>query len=191
MSPLPIPCLPRDKYSTNSVSPLTIKPHSIQANTLCLHSFPGDETRATVTSLHDQSDASDYSTPSSVLSTMSSLPGNGAPTLTPITNSESSPQEIPLSPGSKKRKLELLYPNGYKSPSNLNAISQDAALTPTQTPPEMPREARPGPGQIKGHKLTFDPDTALNLDVNSRKKLKPKYNTFGEQVRAASSQVIS
>jgi len=187
----PAHTLPRDTSSSQSFSALNKNSLTIHTDTSCLDSLVGHETRAAAIPQLDNSDASDSATPSSVFSRMSSFAGNGAPTLTPITNSESSPPDKTLSPTSKKRKFDELYTNGITSPSRQDAPpSRDPALTPTQTPPELPHEARPARGQIKGHKLTFDPDTAPNLDSSSRKKLKPKYNTFGDQVRAASSQVI-
>jgi histone-lysine N-methyltransferase SETD1 len=188
--PLAQPLL-RDTSSSQSSSALNRNSLTISTNSACLNPSLGHENRVASTIQQDSSEGSDSSTPSSVFSRMSSFTGNGAPTLTPITNSESSPPDKPSSPTSNKRKFDQIHTNGSTTPSHQNAPPpQDSALTPTQTPPEIPREARPGPGQIKGHKLTFDPDTALNLDSSSRKKLRPKYNTFGDQVRAASSQVI-
>ncbi|KAF2671271.1 hypothetical protein BT63DRAFT_432328 [Microthyrium microscopicum] len=87
---------------------------------------------------------------------MSSFSGNQPPTLTPITNSESSPPDNMNSP-SKKRSYDQIAGNGIKSP-NSAAASRDLNSTQTHTPPEFPRQARPAPGEISCTKMIYDPD---------------------------------
>jgi [histone H3]-lysine4 N-trimethyltransferase SETD1 len=127
-------------------------------------------------------------TPSSDLSaTMSSSSSaNLAPTLTPLTTNESSPPDKPLSPLSRKRSFDQM--RGSRSPSRRAA---DSPASPPGSPSEPVRRARPGPGEVKGYKITFDPETAPGLESKDRRKYKPKYTSFGDKVRAASSQVTA
>jgi hypothetical protein len=138
--------------------------------------------------------SSTTTTPSTVLSVMSSSSANHPPILlTPVTMSESSPVDKMPSPSSRKRSYEDMHANGAVSPSRPSAPSRDvAALTPTQTPPEPTRQARPARGEILGYKITLDPDTAPGLDHQDRRKIPVKYKPFGQgkEVRAASSQVF-
>jgi hypothetical protein len=82
--------------------------------------------------------------------------------------------------------------DGSHSPHLISsdALREPLALTPTQTPPEHERRARPGPGEIKGYKIVFDPEMATQGDDKNKRKYKPKYIGFGDKVRAASSQVV-
>lgn len=126
-------------------------------------------------------------TPSSAISTMSSMSGNHPPTLTPITNNESSPPDRMPSPLSRKRSFEQMQSDGIRSPLR---VHPNGGLTPTQTPPEMDRlHARPGPGEIKGMKATFDPNINPSADGKDKRKYKVAYTSFGDKVRAASSRV--
>jgi histone-lysine N-methyltransferase SETD1 len=139
-----------------------------------------------------ESDSSSASAASSVFNNSHKMSYSGHPPslLTPVTN-ESSPPDKTLSPRSAKRSFEQMH--GRASPYRAAAASasQDvSSITPSQTPPEPARTARPGPGEIKGWKLAFDPETAPGIDAKDRKKYKAKYNTFGDKVRAASSQVM-
>jgi histone-lysine N-methyltransferase SETD1 len=120
--------------------------------------------------------------------------------LTPITTtSDLSPPDKPimLSPGPNKRSFDQMLgkvdPQSPRAslpppqPSFSRRDYADSTLTPTQTPPESSRQPRPGPGEIKGYKLVFDPETAPGLDARDRRKMKPKYNAFGDKVRRAAS----
>jgi histone-lysine N-methyltransferase SETD1 len=127
-------------------------------------------------------------TPSSDLSAVtmsSSSSANLAPTLTPLTTNESSPPDKPLSPLSRKRSFDQM--RGSRSPSRRRA---DSPASLPGSPSEPVRRARPGPGEVKGYKIAFDPETAPGLDAKDRRKYKAKYNSFGDKVRAASSQVM-
>jgi hypothetical protein len=129
-------------------------------------------------------------TPSSTLSIMSSE-NIAPPTLTPITNNDLSPPER-LSPRSRKRNYDEMQSDNLPSPHHLSsdALQHSFALTPTPTPPEFERHARPGPGEVKGLKLVFDPQTATATDDKDKRKYKPKYMSFGDKVCAASNQVL-
>jgi len=112
-------------------------------------------------------------TPDSESSIMSLSSTNHVPTLTPITN-ESAP-----SPHSRKRSYDQMqFDDVLASPSHPSSMSKSL--------PEHKVSARPGPGQIKGYKLLYDPQTKLNKDGMDRKQHKPKYMAFGEKVRTAS-----
>jgi hypothetical protein len=128
---------------------------------------------------------------------MTSISGRPSATLTPITNNDSSSPDKMLSPRAQKRSYDEMRRAGSRSPQRDSSAAAAAAaaasitLTPSQTPPELPRmHARPGPGQIKGYKIAFDPETAPGIDSKDRRKYKPKYNSFGDKVRAASNRVV-
>jgi hypothetical protein len=115
----------------------------------------------------------------------SSSSANLAPTLTPLTTTESSPPDKTLSPRSRKRSFDQMC--GSCSPSRRPAESRDS---PANSSSETTFQPRPGPGKVKGYKIAFDPEIAPGLEPKDRRKYKAKYNSFGDKVRAASSQVI-
>lgn len=108
--------------------------------------------------------------------------------LTPLTNAESSPPGKLPSPRTAKRTFEQMH-HASISTSPYHAPAGDAhgtpqTITPVQTPPEPSLQARPGPGEAKGCKLTYDPETDPQLTSKDRRKFKPKYKTFGAEVRS-------
>jgi hypothetical protein len=172
--------------SLNS-SPTTLKSH-LSHSPAINPSTHGNASLSLHTWILNADDPDRTCTPSSTTSMMSS--GNIAPTLTPVTNNDLSPPERPLSPRSKKRSYDQMQSDSLRSPHRVSsdALQESCALTPTQTPPEFERHARPGPGDVKGLKLVFDPQTAA--DDRDKRKYKPKYMSFGDKVRAASNQVL-
>jgi [histone H3]-lysine4 N-trimethyltransferase SETD1 len=136
-------------------------------------------------------DSSSSSAASSVFTNSHKMSYSGHPPsiLTPVTN-ESSPPDKMLSPRSAKRSFEQMQGGGSPYRAAASTSQDVSSITPSQTPPEPARTARPGPGEIKGWKLAFDPETAPGIDSKDRKKYKAKYNTFGDKVRATSSQVM-
>jgi histone-lysine N-methyltransferase SETD1 len=114
-------------------------------------------------------------------------------TLTPLTNTESSPPK-PLSPRSGKRTFEQMHNGSISSPYLAPADESRGAsrtITPVQTPPEPSLQARPGPRTVKGVKLIYDPEVDPSLSSKERKKYKPRYKEFGAEVRSTSMRVFS
>jgi hypothetical protein len=114
-------------------------------------------------------------TPSSESGIMSLSFTNHGPTLTPITNESSPPDHH-----SRKRSYD-----------QIDSPTHPSTLTPTLTPqpkpaPESKPSARPGPGEIKGHKILYDPQAKTKEDGKDRKHHKIKYIHFGDKVCAAS-----
>lgn len=113
-------------------------------------------------------------------------------TLTPLTNTESSPPK-PLSPRSGKRSFEQMHNGTISSPYLAPAAESRGAsetITPVQTPPEPSLQARPGPRAVKGVKLIYDPEVDSSLNSKERKKYKPRYKEFGAEVRSTSMRVF-
>jgi len=117
---------------------------------------------------------------------------SGAPSLTPITNTESSPPTKTLSPRAAKRTYDQMQ-NGT-SPYRANDTSSHNAtgtMTPIQTPPDPPKQARPGPKDIKGIKCTYDPEIDDKLSSADRKRYKARYKAFGAEVCSTSIGLFS
>jgi histone-lysine N-methyltransferase SETD1 len=138
------------------------------------------------------------STASSVFSnTIASHAPDGAlsnmSALTPLTNAESSPSNSKmLSPQSTKRTYDEMRNGDTASPYLAAAADSRAAsrtITPVQTPPEKHLQARPGPGEVKGLKITLDPILDHKVSSKERKTLKPTYREFGAEVRSTSMRV--
>jgi histone-lysine N-methyltransferase SETD1 len=112
--------------------------------------------------------------------------------LTPLTNTESSPPGKMLSPRSAKRTYDQMQNGATTSPYLAPAADSrgvSRTITPVQTPPENTLQARPGPGEVKGLKITLDPLTDPKLTSKERKILKPTYREFGAEVRSTSMRV--
>jgi len=116
---------------------------------------------------------------------------SGPPALTPITNTESSPPTKMLSPRAAKRTYDQMQ-NGVSSPRAQDVSSQNASetITPIQTPPDPPNDARPGPKETKGIKCTYDPELDEKLSSSDRKRYKARYKAFGAEVRSTSTQIL-
>ncbi|KAF2454811.1 complex proteins associated with Set1p component N-domain-containing protein [Lineolata rhizophorae] len=57
-----------------------------------------------------------------------------------------------------------------------------ATITPAHTPPQSNRQARPGPGEIKGYKTYFDPELITDPKrAKEKKMLKAKSRPFGQE----------
>jgi len=117
---------------------------------------------------------------------------SGAPSLTPITNTESSPPAKTLSPRAAKRTYDQMQ-NGTSPYRANDASSQNATgtMTPIQTPPDPPKQARPGPKDIKGIKCTYDPEIDDKLSSADRKRYKARYKAFGAEVCSTSIGLLS
>lgn len=124
--------------------------------------------------------------PDGTLSNMSAL--------TPLTNAESSPSNGKMpSPRSTKRTYDDMRNGETDSPFLASIADSRAAsrtITPVQTPPENKLQARPGPGEVKGLKITLDPVLDHKVSSKERKTLKPTYREFGAEVRSTSMDVL-
>ncbi|KAI9700580.1 MAG: histone methyltransferase set1 [Bogoriella megaspora] len=139
---------------------------------------------------------------SSLASTVSSIfstPHNPHPTqqqntsssgnvLTPLTNTEFSPPQKLGSPNNLKPSNDTTHME-QSSPPGVLAAEQNqhvsGTMTPAYTPPETRPSVRPGPGEIKGFKITFDPELERNLSRQERKTMKCRYKTFGDKEEPA------
>lgn len=111
--------------------------------------------------------------------------------LTPLTNAESSPSNGKmLSPRSTKRTYDDMRIDASESPYLAPAADTPETITPIQTPPEDRLQARPGPGVVKGLKITLDPVLDPKISSKERKTLKPTYREFGAEVRSTSMRVL-
>ena len=132
---------------------------------------------------------------SSLASTTSSIFSNPRPThsshshgattaahaLTPLTNTEPSPPEKGNSPTQTRiangvTHMDRSPPTGALAAELVNHVSN--TITPVHTPPEAQPTAQPALGEIRGHKIHFDPETAEGLTKEQRKKSKVKYRYF-------------
>lgn len=114
--------------------------------------------------------------------------------LTPLTNAESSPSNGKMpSPRSIKRTFDDMRHGGSESPylaPTANSRAASRTITPVQTPPENRLQARPGPGVVKGLKITLDPVLDHKVSSKERKTLKATYREFGAEVRSTSMGVL-
>ncbi|KAF2842648.1 histone H3-K4 methyltransferase Set1 [Patellaria atrata CBS 101060] len=116
---------------------------------------------------------------------MSSYPGATANVhaLTPLTNNDFSPPGKTSSPHTIKPHNDAMYIDNTLSQDIATANrshSTSNAITPIHTPPEPNLQARPGPGEVKGFRLTYDPELDEKLPPKDRRKVKARYKTFGE-----------
>ena len=134
------------------------------------------------------SDSSLASTVSSVFSNVQ--PPHGAiaaltsdsHSLTPITNTESSPLRKTTSPSNNKYITERSYGNPSRDWRN-QPSGPDNVVNVVQPTSEKRTQARPGPGQAKGFKVLYDPELDPKLSGKDRKRHKVRYRNFGEEVR--------
>ncbi|KMU88711.1 histone-lysine N-methyltransferase [Coccidioides immitis H538.4] len=146
----------------------------------------GERSAETTLALGDTNGAtssSSLSTGSSGFFSASAPPGVAKPNgisscaLTPLTNTDSSPPckiESPL--GSKSGSTDAapqLAPT-----CEAHGGPEPATITPLHTPPTPRVQARPANSEVKGHKITYDPDLDRKFPSKDRRR-KPQYETFG------------
>ncbi|KAF1987691.1 hypothetical protein K402DRAFT_330307 [Aulographum hederae CBS 113979] len=98
--------------------------------------------------------------------------------LTPLTNTDSSPPGKTHSPPSLQRSRDHM--SFDHAPD-----SAPHTMTPVPTPPESHPQARPGPGEVKGQRLVYDPTLDKELSHKDRRDAKPRYRNFGEGVESS------
>ena len=132
---------------------------------------------------------------SSLASTTSSLFSNPAGTkgkqdatepsltlLTPLTSHESSPPLSHPSPNNKNRFTPSSHVNGANGSGDI-APSIAASGMKTATSHDA-SGVLPLAGKSRGMKLLYDPDLDPDLAVKDKRKAKPRYESFGEEVCA-------
>ena len=125
--------------------------------------------------------ASSASTSSSIFSanlngtTMSYTNGIHSHALTPLTNTDISPDGKIISP--------TLDGNRHAVISNsFTGTLNDSVMTPQRTPPAPRRPARETGLVVKGSKCLYDPDLDKELGPKDKRKLKAQYMEFGTSV---------
>lgn len=125
--------------------------------------------------------ASSASTSSSIFSanqntsTMSYTNGINLHALTPLTNTDISPDGKTVSP--------ILDENHSAVISNsFNSTLIDTVMTPQRTPPTPRRPAREEGLVVKGSRCLYDPDLDKKLSLKDKRKLKAQYAEFGTSV---------
>ncbi|KAK5017806.1 histone methyltransferase set1 [Cryomyces antarcticus] len=130
------------------------------------------------------------STVSSIFSNNNSHSGpypaatSGSHTLTPLTNTESSPLGKTFSPRSTKGPHDHIHmedASPYSAPTAELQVDMTETITPIHTPPQNELQARPPPGEVKGFRAVYDPELDTKIPSKERKKLKVRYKIFGEE----------
>ncbi|KAI9766528.1 MAG: histone methyltransferase set1 [Geoglossum simile] len=110
---------------------------------------------------------------------------SNAHTLTPLTNTDSSPPGRAATPPSQ---LKTTNPNSipkYDPTYDCQAVDESAdpaaSMTPSYTPPPPRPTARAEGKVVKGYKITYDPDLDRTATSKERKKRTPVYQEFGEE----------
>jgi [histone H3]-lysine4 N-trimethyltransferase SETD1 len=132
--------------------------------------------------LHGVGSASSSSAASSVFSnaaansTMAATNGLQFTTLTPLTNSDSSPRAKHMSP--------ILDSNHHSVAANGldHSSASQGAMTPLHTPPAHRRTAREPGLDIKGSKCTYDPELEKGLSSKDKRKGKAQFEEFGTRL---------
>lgn len=107
--------------------------------------------------------------------------------LTPLTNTDSSPRANGINSPPKRRVNDehLSVGNSALSPlrDQLEGASIYRGLDPirAQLPPAL--SARPGKGEVKGHKAIYDPDLDKTLKGKEKRSRQVQFSPFGEEVR--------
>ena len=132
--------------------------------------------------------ASSSSTTSSVFSTshraLGPTRGQLASTLTPLTNTDSSPPGVEKSPAHVKYDSRAgTSDESTMPPSQIYNMTQSSStLNPVDIPRSQRTHARPGKGEVKGTRVVYDPDLDKTLSSKERKGRKVQYEDFGEDV---------
>ena len=120
--------------------------------------------------------ASSTSTVSSIFSAANPVPsavnGYHLSTLTPLTNSDSSPRGKMISPMHE-------HNNDAVMQNHVTSTSPAGAMTPVRTPPAPGRSARESDLRPKGTKCIYDPELDKKLGSKEKRKLKAQFEEFG------------
>lgn len=126
--------------------------------------------------LNGAGSASSTSTLSSVFSERlgHSMPANAltSSTLTPLTNTESSPRGKLQSPS---------FEHNYSAHATNGLPPVHGNMTPQRTPPASRMAARPPENEIKGTKCIYDPELDKKLPSKDKRKHKAQFEDFGDR----------
>ena len=143
--------------------------------------------------------ASSSSTTSSIFSTNHRTLGianhggvHQSTTLTPLTNTDSSPPGIHKSPSHNKLDsfINIGMGTSARTPDSNHRAPTPEALTPISSPRPDRSQARPAKGDVKGIKAVYDPELDKKLTSKERKGRKVQYKVFGEEVQLLSDLLI-
>lgn len=93
-------------------------------------------------------------------------------TLTPLTNTESSPRAKVTSP---------TFDTNYDARISSRANAAPGNLTPSLSPPAARMSTRPADLAIKGMKCVYDPELDKTISAKDRRKMKPTIEEFGHK----------
>ena len=167
-----------DITSTVAASRLSLKHSSSdkidrnQVSTDDSDQFSGDLLHG-VGSASSSSAASSVFSNAAVNSTMAATNGIHFTTLTPLTNSDSSPRGKMMSP-SMESNHHSMAANGHAN----SGLPPDT-MTPLHTPPTHQRAARDPDLVSKGAKCIYDPELDKNLSTKDKRKGKAQFEEFG------------
>ena len=106
--------------------------------------------------------------------------------LTPLTNTDSSPRANGNNSPSKRRIYDehLSVGNSALSPprDQLGGASIYRGLDPTRAQLPPAPSARPGKGEVKGFKAVYDPDLDKTLKGKEKRSRQVQFSPFGEEV---------
>lgn len=91
-------------------------------------------------------------------------------TLTPLTNTESSPRAKLASP---------TFDNNYEAMAADRAYTAPGNITPSLSPPASKLSARSSDLSVKGAKCTYDPELDKTVSSKDRRKMRPTFEDFG------------
>ncbi len=138
--------------------------------------------------------ASSTSTASSVFSTGHHTLNMAHPNeTTPLTNVDSSPpsntQESPQQP--RTRDCVISAGRSNRSPSPQQVTEVQPPIVSPYVQPTSTFQARPGNGEVKGLKITYDPYRNKKLTPEERRSAEVQYEEFGKEVSLISSMALA
>lgn len=142
---------------------------------------------------HEVGSTSSTSTTSSIFSAVNRDPNmahhdgpHKSTSLTPLTNTDSSPQANGHSSPPKRRNYDehLSVGNSALSPlrDQLEGASIYRGLDPVRAQLPTASSARPGKGEVKGFKAVYDPDLDKTLKGKEKRSRQVQFSPFGEEV---------
>ncbi|KAL8680192.1 MAG: hypothetical protein Q9186_003604 [Xanthomendoza sp. 1 TL-2023] len=178
-------CTPEGDHVQVSVSKGNLAPLANQEDNDCTQ---GDLLNGVGSASSTSTASSVFSASNQVLNRSHQHESHQSTSWTPLTHVDASPSGDAMdSPrrhrlGTETASAKQLNGAPTPGPHSDNKTSSDAASK------HLTRDyqARPGKGEVKGEKITYDPyfDPKIKNDKNEKYKRKPKYARFGQTVRA-------
>ena len=107
------------------------------------------------------------------------------PTLTPLTNTDSSPPMLNKTPPHDKRNVVAMEVDlAARTPESQHIAPTPEALTPVSSPkpPQLTSLSGSKQGDVKGFKMVYDPEQDKTLSSKERRARKPITKSFREAV---------